>query len=135
MTTAATGMHSTSGAKARRILVVDDNTDAAETLKLLLEMDGHEARCAYTGESALVIAAEFAPDTVLLDIGLPGLSGYEVAQRLRQEAPNPESLLLVALTGWGSEEDRQQARAAGFNRHLVKPVELDRLREALQLSR
>ena len=132
MTTATSSSgESTAGAKPLRILVVDDNADAAETLKLLLELEGHETRCAYSGESALAIAAEFAPDTVLLDIGVPGLSGYEVAQRLRQEAPSPEALLLVALTGWGSEEDRQQARAAGFNRHLVKPVELDKLRVAL----
>jgi CheY-like chemotaxis protein/two-component sensor histidine kinase len=123
---------STPAAKRRRILVVDDNADAAETLKLLLELEGHDTRCAYTGESALTVAAEFVPDTVLLDIGLPGLSGYEVARKLRQETRLPESLLLVALTGWGSEEDRQQARAAGFDRHLVKPVELDKLREALR---
>ncbi len=130
--TSSSSGNSTSAAKPRRILVVDDNADAAETLKLLLELEGHETRCAFTGESALAVAAEFAPDTVLLDIWLPGLSGYEVAQRLRQEARGPQSLLLVALTGWGSEEDRQQARAAGFDRHLVKPVELDKLREALR---
>jgi CheY-like chemotaxis protein len=116
----------------RRILVVDDNIDAAETVALLLAQEGHETRVAHDGETALANAEEFHAEVVLLDLGLPGLSGLEVARRLRRQAHTPESVLLVALTGWGSEEDRRQAQSAGFDRHLVKPVELDKLLEAVR---
>jgi CheY-like chemotaxis protein len=123
--------HLVSGTKPRRILVVDDNADAAATVALLLDLEGHETRVAHAGEAALLEAEEFQPEVVLLDLGLPGLSGLEVARRLREQAPRPESLRLVALTGWGSEDDRRQAWEAGFDRHLVKPVELDKLLEAV----
>jgi PAS domain S-box-containing protein len=107
---------------ARRILVVDDNVDAAVTLELLLKSLGHETRAAYEGNQALRVAAEFHPDVVLLDIGMPGLDGYEVARRLR--ALNHEQpMRIVAVTGWGQEADRSRSREAGFDVHLVKPVD------------
>ena len=105
-----------------RILVADDNRDAAETLSLLLELDGHEVRTAYDGAEALQIAEEFAPQIALLDIGMPSLDGYQTARRIREQ-PWGSAMLLVALTGWGQEQDRRQATAAGFNCHLVKPVD------------
>ena len=107
---------------AKRVLVVDDNIDAATTLQLLLKSLGHETCVAYDGQHALRMAAEFRPDTVLLDIGMPGLDGYEVARRLRalkRERP----LRIVAITGWGQEADRIRSREAGFDVHLVKPVD------------
>ena len=114
-----------------RILVVDDNVDAAETLAMLLGLEGHKTCVAHTGEAALRSALEFQPNVVLLDIGLPGLSGNEIARRLRREERLPKPLLLIALTGWGSDEDRRKAKEAGFDRHLVKPVDLEKLLEAI----
>jgi PAS domain S-box-containing protein len=113
------------GKGPRRVLVVDDNVDSATSLMMLLQVMGHEAQCAHDGVEALEAAERFAPDTVLLDIGLPRLNGYEVARRLRDEGGH--HYLLVALTGWGQEEDRARAHAAGFDYHLVKPVDLDQL--------
>jgi PAS domain S-box-containing protein len=113
-----------------RVLVVDDNIDAAETLATLLELRGHEARLAHTGPAALDAAAAFAPDLIFLDIGLPGFNGYEVARRLRAD-PALAQPMLVALTGWGTDEDRRQAKAVGFDGHLVKPVDLAKLEAAL----
>jgi PAS domain S-box-containing protein len=113
----------------RRVLVVDDNTDAADSLALLLRLAGQDVRAAYDGPSALALAGEFRPELVFLDIGMPGMDGYEVARRLRQQ-PGVDGLTLVALTGWGQEEDRDRSREAGFDLHLIKPVEpgaLDRL--------
>jgi signal transduction histidine kinase/CheY-like chemotaxis protein len=104
-----------------RILVVDDNRDSAESLALLLRVSGHEVLTAYDGEEALEAAATFRPEVVLLDIDLPKLDGYEVARRLRQR-PGLEGARLIALTGYGLEEDRRRSRAAGFDLHLVKPV-------------
>ena len=106
----------------RRILVVDDNEDAALSMGLLLEQDGHEVQYAYEGRSALDVAQVFEPEVALLDIGLPGLNGFEVAQQLRAR-PQTAGALLVALTGYGQSEDRQRTQAAGFDHHLVKPVE------------
>jgi CheY-like chemotaxis protein len=103
-----------------RILVADDNRDAADTLSLLLQLDGHEVRTAYDGVEALQIAEQFAPQIALLDIGMPHLNGYQTAQRIREQSWG-SSMLLVALTGWGQEQDRRQATEAGFDRHLVKP--------------
>jgi CheY-like chemotaxis protein len=111
------------GASPERILVVDDNVDAAESLAKLLRLSGHEASTAYTGMAVAGAVAEHRPDVVLLDIGLPGLDGYEVARRLRA-APGGEGLLLIALTGYGQESDRQRSRAAGFDHHLVKPLDV-----------
>jgi PAS domain S-box-containing protein len=111
------------GASPERILVVDDNVDAAESLAKLLRLSGHEASTAYTGMAVAGAVAEHRPDVVLLDIGLPGLDGYEVARRLRA-APGGDRLLLIALTGYGQESDRQRSRAAGFDHHLVKPLDV-----------
>ncbi|XXX72124.1 GAF domain-containing protein [Sorangium sp. So ce134] len=107
---------------ALRILVVDDSVDGAESLALLLRISGHEAQAVHTGPEALTAARALGPDLVFLDIGLPGMNGYEVARRLRSE-PDLAGLFLVALTGWGTEEDRRQAREAGFDHHLTKPVD------------
>jgi PAS domain S-box-containing protein len=117
-------------APPRRILVVDDNTDAAETLALLLRLIGHEVRTAYDAPTALDVARAQPPDVVLLDIGLPGTDGLEVARRLRQNLGLNDALL-VALTGYGQDEDRRRSHKAGFNAHLVKPVDLDALQELL----
>ncbi|MFD0738488.1 GAF domain-containing protein [Lysobacter koreensis] len=114
-------------ATALRILVVDDNHDAAAMMRLLLEMESHLVRVAGDGPQALEVAAEFQPDLIFLDIGLPGLSGYEVAARLRAQMATPP--LLVAVTGWGTEEDRRRAREVGFDEHLVKPVDPLRILE------
>ena len=107
-----------------RILVADDNVDAAETLASILELSGHLTLVANDGLSAVAAAAEFIPDVVFLDIGMPGLNGYEVALRLRA-IPELEQVVLLALTGWGSENDHAQASAAGFDFHLTKPVQFD----------
>jgi PAS domain S-box-containing protein len=105
-----------------RILVADDNIDAADSLAMILEMSGHNVRVAHDGRAALSVAQSFRPDTVLLDIGMPQLNGYEVAQALRQE-PWGARITLIALTGWGQESDRLKAMDAGFDRHLTKPVD------------
>ena len=107
----------------RRVLVVDDNVDGAESLMTLLKMRGHEARCAHTGPDALNAARSFRPEAVLLDIGLPGMNGYEVAKCFRRE-PSLSGALLIAITGWGSEENKQRSSEAGFDFHLTKPVEV-----------
>jgi PAS domain S-box-containing protein len=110
----------------RRILVVDDNSDSADSLSLLLRMSGHETREAYDGEHALAVAAEFQPDVVLLDIGLPRMNGHDVCRRLR-ERESGNRIKIIALTGWGQESDRNKSKDAGFDHHLVKPVDLDEL--------
>ncbi|HEX7813193.1 MAG TPA: PAS domain S-box protein [Burkholderiales bacterium] len=115
---------------SRRILVVDDNVDAATSLILLLQSLGHQTSVAYDGSGALRLAAEFHPDIVLLDIGMPGMDGYEVARRLRQ-IEQPQPMRIVAVTGWGKQEDRMRSRAAGFDLHLVKPVDITDLAQAL----
>ena len=117
-------------AHAGRVLVVDDNVDSAEILATLLRMSGHDVRTAYTGPTALEAAVAHLPDVVLLDIGLPGLNGYEVARRLRQD-PQLKGVRLVAMTGYGDEADRQLAQEAGFDRHLVKPVDFPKVEELL----
>ncbi|HET7366635.1 MAG TPA: PAS domain S-box protein [Burkholderiales bacterium] len=106
----------------RRILVVDDNVDAATTLELLLRSLGHETRVAHDGLAALEIAREFRPEVILLDIGMPGLDGYEVARRLRA-MNHGTTFRIVAITGWGQEADRLRSKEAGFDLHLVKPVD------------
>jgi len=104
-----------------RILVVDDNTDAAQTLAMLLELSGHEARTAGSGPVALETARAFVPEVVFLDLGMPGMDGFEVARRLRAD-PSTAGAVLVALTGWGSEDAKRQSRDAGFDGHLTKPA-------------
>jgi PAS domain S-box-containing protein len=105
-----------------RILVVDDNINAADSLATLLELAGHEVRVAYEGEAAVLVAEAFKPQVVLLDIGMPGMDGYEVGRLLRQK-PQTRSALLIAITGWGGPEDLRRSKEAGFDHHLVKPVE------------
>ncbi len=112
-----------SGAR-RRVMVVDDSVDGAESMSILLEMLGHDVRVMYDGAAAIATASEFRPDVVLLDIGLPGIDGYQVARALRAE-PATSGALLIALTGYGQESDRQRTRDAGFDHHLVKPASLD----------
>ena len=105
-----------------KVLVVDDNVDGADSLAMLLGLYGHDARTAHGGVEGLATVHEFRPDVVFLDIGLPGLNGLEVARRVRQELPD-SGILLVALTGWGSEEDRRRSKEAGFDHHMTKPVD------------
>jgi signal transduction histidine kinase/DNA-binding response OmpR family regulator len=114
----------------RRVLVVDDNVDGADSLGRLLQLDGHHVRLAHDGPTALAAADEFRPDAIVLDIGLPGMDGFEVARRLRGRVDTPPAML-VAVTGYGRTEDRRRSREAGFDHHLVKPVDLDQLRELL----
>jgi len=114
----------------RRILVVDDNVDNAESIRLLFQLAGHQVRTAYNGHDALAAACAFRPEVVLLDIGLPGMDGYEVARRLR-EAAGGKKMLLIAQTGYGQEEDRRRSREAGFYAHLVKPVDPGALKALL----
>jgi CheY-like chemotaxis protein/two-component sensor histidine kinase len=115
----------------RRILIVDDQRDASLPMRTLLELDGHEARIAVTGAQGLNLAREWRPDVVLCDIGLPGgMSGYDVAEALRADEATRDALL-VAVTGYGQEEDRRQASAAGFDRHMTKPVGQSDLRALL----
>ncbi len=116
--------------RALRVLVVDDNADAAESLAMLLRLWGHDVAVAQDGPAALRTAAARPPEVALLDIGLPGMDGYELARLLRQQ-PGPGRAVLVALTGWGQEEDRRRAREAGFDHHLVKPVDLSALQGLL----
>ena len=113
----------------KRVLLVDDNVDAAETLKDFLDVLGHQVRIAHDGPSAILVAREWTADLVLLDIGLPGMDGYEVARALRLLPAPPRRL--VALSGYGRESDRRQSAAAGFDVHLVKPVDLSNLEELL----
>jgi DNA-binding response OmpR family regulator len=114
------------GADHRRILIVEDNVDSAKSLAMLLELSGHAVHTAHDGNQGLALADTLRPDLVLLDIGLPGLNGYEVCRRIRQTAWGKD-LMIVALTGWGQEEDRARSRQAGFSAHLVKPVDVSAL--------
>jgi CheY-like chemotaxis protein len=107
---------------ARRVLVVDDNRDAAESLAVFLKLSGHDTYIAHDGLEAVDKAAQLSPDIILLDIGLPKINGFEAARRIREQAQG-RKLILVALTGWGQDADRQKSREAGFNAHLVKPVD------------
>ncbi|HET6961686.1 MAG TPA: ATP-binding protein, partial [Terriglobia bacterium] len=118
-------------ATKRRILIVDDNVDSAESLTILLALEGNETHTAYDGLDALAAAASFRPDVILLDIGLPELNGYDVARRIREQ-PWGRHIMLVALTGWGQEEDRRRSHEAGFDYHLTKPVDPMSLKELLQ---
>jgi signal transduction histidine kinase/ActR/RegA family two-component response regulator len=117
----------------QRVLVVDDNIDAAETLRMLLEMNGHEVRCAHEGAQAIVLAMDFRPDVALLDIGLPRMDGFELARRLRAR-PEMRDTRLIALTGYGQAEDRSRALAAGFDDHLTKPVDPNALEDLISTS-
>jgi CheY-like chemotaxis protein len=114
----------------RRILLVDDNVDAARSLERLLRTDGHSVSVAYTGSAAVKTAGSYKPDVVLLDIGLPDMDGYEVAREIRSRSLGKD-VVLIAVTGWGQPDDRQRAAKAGFNHHLTKPVEYAALSDLL----
>ena len=115
---------------SRRIVLIDDNVDAAESLAMLLRLNGHEVHVAYDGAQGVSLALKTVPDCVLVDIGLPGIDGYEVAKRLRSHDRN--GMLLVALTGYGQTEDRRRSEQAGFDHHLVKPVSQEVLEDLLR---
>jgi CheY-like chemotaxis protein len=114
------------GGAGYRILVVDDSIDSASMLCALLEISGHTVMSSNTGQDALAAATRFHPEIVFLDIGLPDMTGYEVAARMRR-LPELAGVKLVALTGYGQEKDKQDAKAAGFDHHLVKPINFDAL--------
>jgi CheY-like chemotaxis protein len=116
------------------VLVVDDNIDAAYSIAKILQLFGHDVRCEHDGAAALGAAREYRPDVVVLDIGLPGMDGYEVARRLRSmdELPGPR---IVAVTGYGQDEDRRRSREAGFDEHLTKPVDPELLHDYVIAAR
>jgi two-component system CheB/CheR fusion protein len=118
----------------RRILVVDDHRTAADILAMLLRWAGHDVQVAYDGRSALETAAAFAPEVVVLDLGMPGMEGCEVARRLRQ-MPGLHGVVLVAQTGWGQPKDRRRSAEAGFDAHLLKPLSLEELEGVLATLR
>ena len=113
-----------------RILVVDDNQDSAISMTLLLELQGHEVHVAHAGPAALRVASDKKPDVILLDIGMPGMNGYEVAKQLRAQHEFADTLL-VAITGYGRASDVKQTQSAGFDYHLVKPVDYEKLQAVL----
>jgi CheY-like chemotaxis protein len=113
-----------------RILVVDDNQDSACSMTLLLELQGHEVQVAHAGQIALTMAQDRRPDVVLLDIGMPGMNGYEVAKQLRAQNAFDETLL-IAVTGYGRASDVKQTESAGFDHHLVKPIDYEKLESLL----
>jgi CheY-like chemotaxis protein len=117
----------------RRVLIVDDIPDITSTLSELVVMMGHDVRAATHGEQALEVAAEFGPDLVLLDLGMPDPDGFEVARRLRASARGGE-IELVAMSGWGHQDARDRAVAAGFDRHFLKPITASHLRAVLELG-
>jgi two-component system CheB/CheR fusion protein len=119
------------GSPEFKILIADDNRDAADSLGMILEMEGYHVVVAYTGRDALAMAESHLPDVVLLDIGMPDLSGHEVAREIRR-APWGNAMHLVAITGWGQTEDQDRSSAAGCDRHLTKPVDPDQLARLLQ---
>ena len=121
------------GIRPCRMLVVDDNRDGADLMAVLLRLQGHEVEVAHDGYCALEIAARFEPEVVLLDIGLPGLNGYDVAKQLRQ-MNHQRPQCLIAMTGYGSDEDRQRTEEAGFDHHIVKPIEPAELNKLLARS-
>ncbi len=126
--------HSLSSARPapspRRILVVDDSRDGAESLGMMLELAGHDVSLAFDGIEAIEKAEQFRPEVILMDVGMPRLNGLDATRRIRQEAWG-QSATIIALTGWGQECDREQSREAGCNGHLVKPVAFDELNRLL----
>jgi CheY-like chemotaxis protein len=117
----------------RRILVIDDNLDAANALRYLLENDGHEVKVAVDGSAGLAVARQFKPDFLLLDIGLPNLNGYEIARRMRQDE-TLRHVTIIAITGYGQSNDRARALAAGFDHHMTKPVEFHTLQKLFRVT-
>lgn len=118
---------------ARRILIVDDSRDGGESLSVLLRVLGADVSLVHSGRAALQAVESFRPEVVLLDIGMPGMDGYEVARRIRANPAN-RGIMLIALTGWGQKEDRERSTAAGFDHHLVKPADIDQLRQLLSVA-
>jgi len=116
---------------SKRILVIDDNIDAAESLAMLLEMSGHISRTAHNGITGLKLAEEFHPEIIFLDIGLPDINGYEVAEQIRKQ-PWGKNIFLIAATGWGQDTDKELAKIAGFDEHLTKPIDFQKLNSMLQ---
>jgi CheY-like chemotaxis protein len=119
------------GSKGRaRVLVADDNEDSAETMAMLLEALGNDVRVAHDGAQAVEQAESFRPHVALLDIGMPRVDGYEAARRIRSQEWG-RGMVLVALTGWGQDDDRRRSQEAGFDRHLIKPVDIEALQQVL----
>jgi CheY-like chemotaxis protein len=117
-----------------RILVADDNSDAAESLAIMLRMGGNEVRTCRDGVEAVSLAGSYRPEVVLLDIGMPRMNGYDAARSIRRE-PWGKDMMLVALTGWGQDEDKRRALEAGFDHHLTKPVDADALEKLVASAR
>ena len=115
----------------KKVLLVDDNVDAADTLEMLLGMDGFQVTTVYDGIAALAAAGDVSPDVVVMDIGMPGMDGYDAARMMRQ-LPGGDAMVLIALTGWGQPADKSRASEAGFNHHLIKPVDYDTLLKCLK---
>jgi CheY-like chemotaxis protein len=128
----ATQLGQDRGKARRRVLVVEDDKDSREMLRILLELDGHDVHEAEDGPGALSAALALRPDVALVDVGLPGLDGHEVARQLRG-GPTGPSLLLVALTGYAEPEDRERSRKAGFDAHLTKPISPEKLGELFRM--
>jgi CheY-like chemotaxis protein len=123
---------SAAAGSGRRIIVVDDNHDSADTLAVLLRKLGHQVYTAYNGQRALELADELRPDLMVVDLGMPGMSGYDVAKRLKSQLAS-DCPVLAAMTGWGQEDDQRRSREAGYDCHLVKPVDLKTLEDLLAL--
>jgi CheY-like chemotaxis protein len=122
-----------SAEKSRRILIVEDLLPQAKSLAMILQLKGHDVRIAYDGPHALQILQEFSADFALIDIGLPGMNGYSLARRIREQ-PEFRTMVLVAQTGWAHQDDRLRSKEAGFDYHLAKPIDHDRLHEILATS-
>lgn len=118
--------HNSTTTQHYRVLIVDDNEASAKTLGWTLEMLGHESRLAHEGKKAIEVAKDYVPDIILLDIGLPGMNGYEVCRAIRQE-PKLRDAVIIAQTGWGQKEHLKLSQEAGFNYHLVKPIRIETL--------
>ncbi|SAL06967.1 PAS/PAC sensor hybrid histidine kinase [Caballeronia arationis] len=116
--------------RKHQILVVDDNVDAADALTALLELEGHEVRTVYSGEEAVDIFSHYSPDVILLDLGLPAMSGIDVARQIR-ETPSTKNVTVIAITGWGQPQDRARTAQAGFDFHFTKPGDVVLLNEAI----
>jgi CheY-like chemotaxis protein len=125
-------MPSESHIAPRRILVADDNRDSAETMSMFLKLSGHDVHIAHSGTEALEVAKRVRPDIGVFDIGMPDMSGYELAERIRHEAWG-ERITLIAVTGWGQDADKRKALGAGFDHHLTKPVDPEKLEQLFEV--